>query len=38
MEFTEPVIKEVVEVSDNNKNAGRETCDSYDWSGGCYNG
>ncbi len=38
MEFTSPVILEVVEVTDRNVNAGRETCDTYDWSGCCYNG
>lgn len=38
MEFIEPVILEVVEVDEPNMNSGRETCDSYDWSGCCYNG
>ena len=38
MEFTMPIIKVVVETSDRNTNSGRETCDSYDWSGCCYNG
>ncbi len=38
MEFVTPVIKEVVEVNVSNINAGKETCDSYDWSGCCYNG
>lgn len=38
MEFIEPVILEVVEADERNMNSGRETCDSYDWSGCCYNG
>ncbi len=38
MEFTVPEIKVVVETSERNANSGKETCDSYDWSGCCYNG
>lgn len=38
MVFESPVIKAVVEVTERNINTGKQTCDSYDWSGCCYNG
>lgn len=38
MEFVNPIIKEVIEATERNVNSGRETCDSTDWSGCCYNG
>lgn len=36
--FEVPYIAEVVEKQNDNVNAGKETCDSLDWSGCCYNG
>ena len=38
MIFEKPVIKEIVDENAVNPNNGRETCDTYDWSGCCYNG
>lgn len=38
MKFEKPVIAEVIEEMNNNANSGRETCDTYDWSGCCFNG
>lgn len=37
-EFKKPEISVLVESNNGRAYEGRECCDSYDWSGCCYNG
>lgn len=36
--FEAPEIKEILEEKEFDMESGKQSCDTYDWSGCCYNG